>query len=51
MVFLNMWKHGHGSCGDARTELDPQQYIESQLQTLFYGLSLLKPDPLEKKSP
>lgn len=51
MIFLNMWKHGHGSCGDARVELDPQQYIESQLQTLFYGLSLHKPGPSEKKSP
>jgi TetR/AcrR family transcriptional regulator len=39
MVFLNLWKHGNGSCGDARTELDPQQYIAAQLQTLLFGLS------------
>lgn len=38
MMFLNLWKHGRGSCGDARIELDPQQYIASQIQTLLYGL-------------
>ena len=38
MVFLNMWKHGGGSCGDARVALDPQQYIAAQLQTLLCGL-------------
>jgi TetR/AcrR family transcriptional regulator len=43
MIFLNMWKHGHGSCGDARVDLDPQQYIASQLQTLLHGLSLAAP--------
>jgi TetR/AcrR family transcriptional regulator len=50
MIFLNMWKHGHGSCGDARVELDPQQYIASQLQTLLHGLSLSAPAPLTKKT-
>jgi TetR/AcrR family transcriptional regulator len=39
MVFLNLWKHGNGSCGDARIALDPQQYIAAQLQTLLFGLS------------
>jgi TetR/AcrR family transcriptional regulator len=39
MVFLNLWKHGNGSCGDARIALDPQQYIGAQLQTLLFGLS------------
>jgi TetR/AcrR family transcriptional regulator len=45
MIFLNMWKHGHGSCGDARVELDPQRYIASQLQTLLHGLRLSDPIP------
>lgn len=39
MVFLNLWKHGGGSCGDARVELDPQQYIASQLKIVLHGLS------------
>jgi TetR/AcrR family transcriptional regulator len=43
MIFLNMWMHGHGSCGDVRVELDPQQYIASQLQTLLHGISLNGP--------
>jgi len=40
MIFLNLWQHGHGSCGDARIDLDPQRYIASQLHTIFHGLSL-----------
>jgi TetR/AcrR family transcriptional regulator len=40
MIFLNMWKHGGGSCGDARIELDPHQYIASQVQTILFGLSV-----------
>jgi len=38
MVFLNLWQHGHGSCGDARVTLDPQQYIAAQIQVLLHGL-------------
>lgn len=38
MIFLNLWKHGQGSCGDARVALDPQRYIESQVQTILHGL-------------
>ena len=52
MVFLNMWKHGGGSCGDARVELDPQQYIASQVQTILFGLSTNPATPLpDKKKP
>jgi TetR/AcrR family transcriptional regulator len=52
MVFLNMWKHGGGSCGDARIELDPQQYIASQVQTILFGLSTnpATPQPDKKKT-
>jgi TetR/AcrR family transcriptional regulator len=49
MIFLNMWKHADGSCGDARVTLDPQQYIASQLQTLLHGLSLSEPTSSPKK--
>jgi TetR/AcrR family transcriptional regulator len=52
MIFLNMWKHGGGSCGDARVDLDPQQYIASQVQTLLFGLSTHPALPLpDKKKP
>ncbi len=53
MVFLNMWKHGHGSCGDRRIQLDPQQYIASQLHILLNGLRSEPgtPAPATKKSP
>ncbi|WP_342618300.1 TetR/AcrR family transcriptional regulator [Rhodoferax sp. GW822-FHT02A01] len=39
LMFLNLWKHGRGSCGDARLELDPSRYIASQLHILLHGLS------------
>jgi TetR/AcrR family transcriptional regulator len=39
MIFLNMWQHGRGSCGDARVQLDPRQYIAAQLHTLLHGFS------------
>jgi TetR/AcrR family transcriptional regulator len=52
MIFLNMWKHGGGSCGDARVELDPQQYIASQLQTILCGLGVNPTAPhLPKENP
>ena len=46
MVYLNMWKHGCGSCGDARVDLDPQRYIASQVQTLLFGLSANPAPPI-----
>jgi TetR/AcrR family transcriptional regulator len=49
MIFLNMWKHGGGSCGDARVELDPHQYIASQVQTILFGLSAFAPYSLPEK--
>jgi TetR/AcrR family transcriptional regulator len=49
MMYLNLWKHGHGSCGDARVDLDPQQYIASQVQTILYGLSIQTPLPTTEK--
>ena len=49
MIFLNMWKHGQGACGDARIALDPQQYIASQLQTILFGLR--QPGPTTQTPP
>jgi TetR/AcrR family transcriptional regulator len=52
MIFLNMWKHGGGSCGDARVALDPQRYIAAQLHTLLSGLRADPAAPqLPKKDP
>jgi len=51
MVFLNLWKHGRGSCGDARVELDPQRYLASQLHILLRGLSAhAEAEPTDKKT-
>jgi TetR/AcrR family transcriptional regulator len=51
MIFLNMWKHGAGSCGDARVDLDPQQYIASQVQTILFGLSTHPAHPSPRNLP
>lgn len=42
MIFLNLWQHGRGGCGDERITLDAQRYIASQVQTILHGLSLSK---------
>ncbi len=44
MIYLTMWKHSNGACGDARQDLVPEEYIAAQLQTILYGLSA-KPQP------
>jgi TetR/AcrR family transcriptional regulator len=49
MIYLNMWKHGGGSCGDARVALDPQQYIASQVHTILFGLSINPQPPMTGK--
>jgi TetR/AcrR family transcriptional regulator len=40
MMFLAMWKHSLGTCGDTRVPLDPEKYIASQLETILHGLSV-----------
>jgi len=40
MLFLAMWKHSPGSCGDPGIALDPRKYIDSQLQTILRGLCI-----------
>jgi TetR/AcrR family transcriptional regulator len=41
MLFLAMWKHSLGTCADARITLDPEKYLNSQLDTILHGLSAL----------
>ena len=49
MVFLNLWQHGQGSCGDSRVTLNPEQFIASQIQILLHGLRVADgPVPLKK---
>ena len=38
MLFLMSWKHSFGACGGNTTSLDPEKYLELQVQTLLYGL-------------
>jgi TetR/AcrR family transcriptional regulator len=39
MIFLTLWKHSMGACPEHSFELVPEQYIESQLDTILNGLS------------
>ncbi len=39
MIFLILSKHSGGVCVRADMNLDPAQYIQSQLRTILYGLS------------
>jgi TetR/AcrR family transcriptional regulator len=39
LLFLAMWKHSLGSCCDPQAQLDPKQYLATQLTMLLYGLS------------
>jgi len=38
MFFLMSWKHSFGACGSNTTVLDPEKYLELQVQTLLHGL-------------
>lgn len=38
MLFLVMWKHSFGLCTPAQPALDPEAFIDSQLQLLLHGL-------------
>jgi hypothetical protein len=37
MVFLIMWKHSMGPCA-AGVNLDPLRFIDSQANTILYGM-------------
>lgn len=38
MLFLMSWKHSFGACNSHTALLDPEKYLELQVQTLLYGL-------------
>lgn len=38
MMFLTTWNHSLGCCGAAAHQIDPQRYIDCQVQTLLHGL-------------
>lgn len=38
MIFLMAWKHSFGACNSSTAPLDPEKYLELQVQTLLYGL-------------
>ncbi len=39
MLFLVLWRHSWGSCGNDRLQLDPHKYLEAQLNMLIHGFS------------
>ena len=45
MLFLSMWKHSLGTCC-AGDELNPEDYIALQVETLLNGLSIAPAKPL-----
>ncbi len=52
MLFLALWKHSLGICCDANAQLDPQEYIAVQLETILNGLSIQQTKaPLSQKNP
>ena len=40
MMFLVMWKHSLGACLPAQTRIDPQTYLQFQIDTILRGLAL-----------
>ncbi len=40
MIFLMSWKYSFGVCASPSTTLDPDQYLELQVQTLLHGLCI-----------
>lgn len=40
MIFLMTWKHSFGACAQGCSRLDPQAYIDVQVDTILHGLSL-----------
>lgn len=46
MLFLAMWTHSWGACGETSLQLVPQEYLALQLDILLNGLSVRQPTPL-----
>ncbi len=49
MLFLMSWKHSFGACGCKTDTLDPERYLELQVDTLLHGLCPAD-SPLPKES-
>ena len=52
MMFLSLAKHSSGICFRASTQLDPKQYMATQLSAILYGFSTIPENaaaPKEKK--
>ena len=49
MLFLMSWKHSFGACGCQTGTLDPERYLELQVDTLLHGLCPAD-SPLPKES-
>ena len=43
MLYLVSWKHSFGACQTQSTRLDPQKYLDLQIQTLLHGLCRHEP--------
>jgi len=43
MLFLATWKNSWAACHDAGMEIDPDQYMAVQIETILYGLSIAAP--------
>ena len=51
MVFLILAKHSMGVCVREDVEVDPKQYIATQLQTILYGMSVAGNDAPPSPAP
>lgn len=43
MLFLATWTNSWGACHEAGMQIDPEQYIDVQVETILYGLSTREP--------
>jgi len=46
MLFLAMWRHSLGTCCGSQSQLDPQQYLNAQLDMLLHGFSAPTHQPI-----
>lgn len=49
MLFLSMWKHSMCACGGHMALLEPQKYLNSQIDIILHGL--VTPAPTPSQSP
>lgn len=46
MLFLVLWQHSLGACGACSVAIEPQAYIDSQIDVMLYGLRAAAPAPV-----